>query len=163
MRHWYAVLTKPRQEQIALSQLRSQGYESYLPIVSERRRERGKYVQKRIPLFPRYLFVNLDTAVDNIAPIRSTVGCSGLVRLGLRLAYLPSGVLERIQVRCREGESRCRLGWTPGQRLDVLKGPFAGLDAVFAASSSQERVVVLLNVLGASRPVELSEDYLRAV
>ncbi|MDT0496362.1 transcription termination/antitermination NusG family protein [Algiphilus sp. W345] len=164
MRRWYVVMTKPRQEQIALAQLTRQGYESYLPIVSERRREQGKYVNKRVPLFPRYLFVNLDTAVDNTAPIRSTVGCCGLVRFGLRLAYLPSGVLEWIQARCREGESRRRqASWMPGRRLDVLDGPFAGLDAVFAAASSHDRVIVLLKLLGASRPVELPQEHLRAV
>ncbi len=163
MRRWYVVMTKPRQEQVALVQLTRQGYEGYLPTVSERVRERGKYVHKPVPLFPRYLFVNLDTDVDNIAPIRSTVGCCGPVRFGLRLAYLPSGVLEWIQARCRQAEPRRQPSWQAGQPLRVLEGPFAGLEAVFTTPRSQERVLVLLNVLGASRLVELPEACLQAV
>lgn len=41
MRHWHALLTKPRQECIATVQLERQGYEGYLPMVRERCRERG--------------------------------------------------------------------------------------------------------------------------
>ena len=40
------------------------------------------------PVFPRYLFVRLDFGVTNLAPIRSTLGVSDLVRFGEQRALL---------------------------------------------------------------------------
>lgn len=47
--------------------------------------------------------------------------------------------------------------WAPGQHLCVTEGPFADLNAIFSTRSGTERVIVLLEWLGAQRPVELPE------
>ena len=75
---WYLIYTKPRQERYARENLERQGYEVYLPLIRDRRRRKGRYVETVDALFPRYLFIHLDQDTDNWSPIRSTFGVSGL-------------------------------------------------------------------------------------
>jgi transcriptional antiterminator RfaH len=157
MRSWHLVHTRPRRERLALVQLERQGYEAWLPMVSECGVGRAADGGGLAPLFPRYLFVNVDVATDNTAPIRSTVGCCGLVRFGVTLATLPAQAVDAIKRRCDEsGCVRLDDDWQPGSRLKVIQGPFSGFEAVFQARSSAERVSVLLHWLGVIRPVQMS-------
>lgn len=159
MRRWYAVQSKPRQERVALANLLRQDYTAYLPQCTQRKRSRGRYQSLTAPLFPGYVFVALDLGQDNVAPIRSTIGCTGIVRFGTRMPALPVGFIERLrELEQREGAIRiAEPEWAPGQRLCVTDGPFAGLNAIFRTRSGTERVIVLLKWLGAERPVELPE------
>ena len=71
MKHWYAIHTKPRQEDLAAEHLRGQEFEIYLPMIKQARRFRQKWRDTIEPLFPRYLFIRLDLGRDNVSPIRS--------------------------------------------------------------------------------------------
>lgn len=162
MKAWYAVLAKPRQEHIAADHLQRQAFEVFLPLARERKRLRGRYDWVVQALFPRYLFIHLDLGTDNAAPVRSSIGCCGLVRFGLKTPALPEGVVENLRSRC-DAFGRLRLDvpaaavWQPGQPLRVTEGPFAGLEAVFKARNGAERVTILLNWLGGPRLVQVSE------
>ncbi len=160
--HWYAVHTKPRQEELALVQLGRQGYQGYLPRVRERRRIRRRWQQVVAPLFPRYLFVRLREGVDDFGPIRSTLGVSDLVRFGGRPRPVPEGLVEELQAR-EDPQLRLHVlerRWEPGQRLRVVEGPLAGLEAVFQAETAEERVIVLLKLLGRETAVAVPRDAL---
>ena len=82
--YWYLIYTKPRQEQRALLNLEQQGYECYLPLHAAEKLQRGKLSVVEEPLFPRYLFIQLDTSQTGKSwgPIRSTKGVSHLVAFG---------------------------------------------------------------------------------
>ncbi|MEE8263278.1 MAG: transcription termination/antitermination NusG family protein, partial [Gammaproteobacteria bacterium] len=41
MKGWYLIYSKPRQERLALENLRRQNYEAYLPLMQHRRRRKG--------------------------------------------------------------------------------------------------------------------------
>ena len=57
---WYAVHTKPKQENRALENLQNQGFECFLPLLEVEKIRRGK-VQKVVePMFSRYLFIQLN-------------------------------------------------------------------------------------------------------
>ena len=77
---WYLLYAKPRQEKIAVENLQRQNYAVYFPQVSMWRTRRGVRQKVVEPLFPRYLFIHLDSHTDNWAPIRSTLGVMSLVR-----------------------------------------------------------------------------------
>ena len=85
--NWFAVVTKPRQEQIALKNLQRQGYECFLPMAENPYQRRSKKQQRIIePLFPRYLFLKAIAQHQNLAPVRSTKGVISMVRFGTELA-----------------------------------------------------------------------------
>jgi len=158
MLNWYAVLTKPRRESEALAQLKRQGFEAWLPMVRERKRQREPALALS-PLFPRYLFTRVDLTLQDVSPIRSTVGCCGLVRFGAYPAPVPEAVIERLQaLEDDAGYIHLDLVETelhPGDPLRVTEGPLEGLRVLFQARTSQQRVVVLLEWMGTQRPLTL--------
>mgnify|MGYP000091062149 CR=1 FL=1 len=91
---WYLVYSKPQQETVALRNLEQQDYHAYLPCLTEKKRVRGVYKSVTGPMFPRYLFIELDSQFDNWSPIRSTRGVSGLVRFGQQAARVPTDLFK---------------------------------------------------------------------
>lgn len=163
---WFLLYAKPRQEAVAQTHLDRQGYQTYLPLISERRFIRGRWRRIVEPMFSRYLFIRLDASRDNWAPIRSTVGVSGLVRFGTSPARVPISLVRELQSRAEsDGVFRPRdHQWVKGERVQIVDGPLAGYEAAYEARTGAERVKVLMDVVGHYTVVELSEHQLaRAV
>jgi transcriptional antiterminator RfaH len=164
MKRWYLVHTKPRKENVAEENLKRQGWEVYLPRLLRKRRRRGVWTDVVEPLFPRYLFIRLELGVDNIGPIRSTTGVSGLVRFSEEPAVVPSDIIDAL-MRTSDPTSRLhRIDgpmFKPGDTVVIDQGPMADLRAVFVAATSQERVIVLLELLGRRNRVAVKLDMLR--
>ena len=95
--NWFAVVTKPRQEQIALENLQRQDFECFLPLAENPYQRRSKKHRQIIePLFPRYLFLNAIAGQQNLAPVRSTRGVTTMVRFGTELAVVPDSIINAI-------------------------------------------------------------------
>lgn len=162
---WYLVHTKPRQEYRALENLERQGYECFLPLYLSEKVIKGRLRVIEEPLFPRYLFIHLATGMDakSWGPIRSTVGVNGLVRFGDRAAKVESRVVNLI----RSYESQMKLDperlFTKGDMLQVVDGPFAGMEVVFQMSDGENRAIVLIELLGKMSRLQLSPSELKKI
>ncbi len=164
-RTWYLIYTKPRQEQVAQENLLRQGYEIYLPLIRQRKRRSGKYQVIVKPMFPRYLFIRLNTETDNWGPIRSTRGVSGLVRFGMQPAQIPNRLMNSL--RDRDDDSGIQDLQVPeyasGNKVRIIEGPMAGCEGIFMAKTGQERVVILLEIAGQTARLNLEAVDLEAV
>ncbi len=149
-RAWYLVYCKPRQESVARENLIRQGYETYLPVMRDVRRRKGRRVTLIAPMFPRYLFIHLNRQTDNWAPIRSTLGVVSIVRFGRMAARVPDELVKLL--RSREDQQGLQIlpveEYKPGSRVRITQGGFAGYEGIFQAATGRDRVTVLLNVLG---------------
>lgn len=141
---------KPRQETVARENLARQGYETYLPVMREVRRRQGKRVTLNAPMFPRYLFIHLNSQTDNWAPIRSTLGVVSIVRFGRAAARVPDVLITAL--KSREDANGIQVlpveEYRPGTRVRITQGSFAGYEGIFQAATGRDRVAVLLDVLG---------------
>ena len=159
---WYLVYAKPRQEKTAVENLLRQNYEVYFPQISLWRTRRANRRLVIEPLFPRYLFIRLDSQTDNWAPIRSTLGVTSLVRFGTEPARVPDELVEFLQSRQNaEGlhewaEPKLAIG----DHVRVAEGPLAGYEGVLIAKSGRERVTLLLHMLGSQVRAQLGTSQL---
>ncbi len=163
---WFAVQSKPRQESTAKEQLKRQGYSAYLPMITVRKRRRAAWTTSVEPLFPRYLFVHADINQQSLAPIRSTVGVSGLVRFGNLLRPVPDAVVHYLQqAEAAQGAVPGEESWAfrAGEKVAVLEGPFAGLTAVFEGAEPEARAMILIELLGRQNTVEVPINSLNAL
>lgn len=158
MPQWYAVHTKARQEHVALENLHRQAFESFLPLIRQSRHRRGRWREVTEPLFPGYLFTRLDMQAENIAPIRSTRGVSGLVRFGGNHVPVPDSVVESlIAIQDSTDGIICTATlFRHGDRVTIASGPLAGLEGVFLGASGEERVCLLLDFLGKQQRIHIS-------
>ena len=149
-RQWYLVHTKPRSEYLARENLERQGFETYLPEIREARNRRGKLVTAVVPMFPRYLFIHLSEQVDNWSTIRSTMGVSGLVYFGQRVARAPDDLIFTLKGQEDEGGVQVLSTdrYEPGARIRVVVGGMIGYEGIFMARSNRDRASILLDILG---------------
>lgn len=153
---WYAVHTHPRKEAVALENLQRQGFESYLPMLRIQKIRRSKAVMLDEPMFPRYLFVRLDSSTQgrSWSPIRSTLGVRQLVQFGGRPARVAPELIEWL--RCREQAFDPLHLFAPGDIVSVNEGPFKGLEALYQGVDGEHRAIILLEIL--SKPVRMTVD-----
>ena len=127
---WYVVATKTREEETARVNLERQGYIVFLPKLSLKKRRKGHWRVVTESLFPGYLFVALKLGEDDPAPIRSTVGCIGLVRFAHAYTPVPGELIESLQAAALEADD-VKAPFEPGDKVHFVSGPFAGIEAVF--------------------------------
>ena len=155
--HWYAVATKARDEAIAKANLERQDYQVFLPTISLKKRRRGRWTPVTEPLFPGYLFVSLVLGADDPAPIRSTVGCIGLVRFGQTHTPVPSSLIAALQ-GASEDVLDTPLPFNQGDKVRLIDGPFKGIEAVFDMPRGGDRAQVLLELLGKTQRLTVGQD-----
>ncbi len=162
MSAWYAVMSKPRQEVLAEANLMNQGYRVYLPRLATQCRRAGRWVDIVEPLFPRYLFVSPKDDCHSLAPVRSTLGVSALVKFGGVPATIPDDAVASLRAQHDPDTGACasKSVFAPAAPVKFHSGPFAGLDGVFAAETADARVFVLLDFLGKINKVKVSRDWL---
>ena len=161
-RPWYVVHTKLRQEQTACENLARQGYAAYLPRIKVLKRIRGRQQARLEPLFPRYIFFQPRSSAHSIAPVRSTLGVMNIVRFGQEPAVMRSEVLRGIrdfEARQNEASDDDISPFQPGEKVRVADGPLTGLEGLIS-DVSQQRVVVLMHLLGHDTRVSLSRHQL---
>lgn len=145
---WYVAYTKPCREQMAVEQLERQGYRVYLPLVKILKIPSRKETFE--PMFPRYAFFAPGAAGQSVAPARSTVGVSSVVRFGDRPAVMPEATLGDIrafEAAQHRASFETLAGLTPGCEVQVVNGPLAGLEGL-VSEVGEERIMVLLRLLG---------------
>lgn len=154
--HWYVIHTKPRQEKRALSNLEEQGYECYLPFLKTEKVGVGLLREVEEPLFPRYLFIKLDTSLSakSWGPIRSTKGVSSLVSFGNQPTKVNPILIDTLRSEEATRMSQTERMFEDGEHLTITKGPFAGLEAIYRMKDSDHRVMVLIEFL--NKPIEFS-------
>ncbi len=107
--------------------------------------------------FPGYLFVSMDLDRDRWRPIEGTVGVLRIIKGADRPLPVPAGLVEMLlSATGPDGVLSLADPVTkPGQEVRITRGPFADQLAVVERSSGEDRVRVLLSVLGQRAPVEI--------
>ncbi len=157
--NWYAVFTKPRQEQLAAAHLQRQHFECFLPMAINPYQRRTRHKHLRVePLFPRYLFLNAIAGQQSLGPVRSTRGVCALVRFGIKLMTVPEEIIRSIKARVQPESGLIRLDplpLNPGDRVRVFDGPFAGIEGILEAKTGAQRALILMDLLGGQTTVEV--------
>src|SRR3954468_18818076 len=96
-KRWYVVQTRPRAEVKAATHLQRQGFEIYFPRYLKSRRHARRVETVAAPLFPRYMFVAMDMAVQRWRAVQSTFGVARLVCLGENPAEVPNSVINDLK------------------------------------------------------------------
>jgi transcriptional antiterminator RfaH len=154
MKNWYLLKTKPRQENVAIKNLENQEYCVYCPTV--------KINNKHVVLFPGYIFIHLDKKTDNWSPIRSTKGVVNFIRFGVIFAQVPDNVIEFIKANeLITAEKFMNLNiFKPGDKVQITDGVFKNCVAIFKSFKADDRVILLMNILGQQQEINLKPESL---
>ncbi len=157
MEAWYAVHTKPRVERQVATRLREwAGLQAFLPRLAVPRRRRQKLVTALEVLFPSYVFVRMALEPASWYAVKWTPGVKGIIGAGDLPVPVPDEAIQVLMERCVAPEViSWRPVWPAGVQVRFIHGPLAGLMGILERPATrQERVRVLLNLLGGVTPVE---------
>ena len=158
MNRWYVAQTHRRDEEKAAWHLRRQEFSVYLPRYLTRRRHARRVDWVKAPLFPRYLFIEMDSEHTQWRCINSTFGVSRLVCNGDRPAPVPEGIVEDIMARS-DNRGLVRLDrmrpFSQGQKVQIMFGALTERVGMFECLTDEDRVVLLLDMLGRQVRIKL--------
>ncbi|HXH82890.1 MAG TPA: transcription termination/antitermination NusG family protein [Candidatus Tectomicrobia bacterium] len=147
---WYVLHAKPHREVVAERHLRRKGIEVFypqldLPAYAGRRRA--------IPLFPSYLFVQLDLMGQG-HEVMWTPGVRCLVGAGGHPTPLDADVVAFLKRNAgADGRLPARSNLQVGDEVEIVRGPFAGLVGIIQnPPDARGRIRVLMRLLN-RRPV----------
>ncbi|MGL5410873.1 MAG: transcription/translation regulatory transformer protein RfaH [Shewanella sp.] len=149
MKKWYLAYCKPKEESRARAHLNAQGIESYYPMVQVEKLRRGKRVAIQEPMFPNYLFINVD--LEEVAPItiKSTRGISKIIHFGSGWSAINSTLIYQLMSKDDSDETRIRYAKLPnvGDKVLIEQGPLAGFEAIYMEPDGEKRAILLINLL----------------
>jgi transcriptional antiterminator RfaH len=160
---WYVVHTKPRQESRAHVNLERQGYTCFCPTFTKKKLSKSGLESVQEPLFPRYLFIELDTSSQgrSWAPIRSTLGVSKLVTFGTEPASVNPALIEFLKQQQLSPGQKVLSPYTAGDRVVIATGAFQGVEAIYQMDDGESRAMVLIELLQKLTRLELPISELR--
>lgn len=161
---WFLAQLKPNCASIADKNLQRQGFQTFLPLEKETRHRSGKFVTTVRPLFPGYIFVTLDVARGDWRTVNSTHGITRLVSFGKAPTAVPLDLVSQLMLRCdAKGSLLPPTLLNPGDQVTLTTGPFASFVAEVEKIASDQRVWVLMEIMGSQTRVAVGADQLRAV
>ena len=137
--------------------LENQGYKVFCPI--------AKINNRLVVLFPGYLFVQLNEKTQNWSPINSTKGVSHFVKFGLNFAKVPTSVIEFIKTNQHITAEKLKdlNKFKPGDKVQISDGAFKNYMAIFKSYKSDERIILLMNLLGNEQSLSFKKELVIAL
>ena len=162
---WYVAQTHPRAEAKAAWHLRRQGFTIYLPRILKQRRHARRIDRVAAPLFPSYLFVSIDMTTQRWLAVDSTIGVTRLVRDYERPAPVAQQIIDTLKRR-EDGNGFVQLEhrprFAPGDKVRVIGGALCDCCGLYEGMTGQERVAILLELLGRKVRVALDDHIIEA-
>lgn len=160
---WYLVHTKARQEDAAITNLQRQNFRCYMPMLYVEKVRRGKPVVLAEPMFPCYVFVQLDATGNSQSwsPIRSTLGVRELVKFGGHPAKVDTDLITGLHEREQLQQANPKALFAAGDKVVITNGPFAGIEAIYQTTDAERRSMILLSMLNKPVPMRIEPGKLR--
>ena len=166
---WYLVQCKPNAAQITVRNLENQRFGTFLPL-QEITKRKGRIFERQIrPLFPGYLFVQIDPNLGPWRQVNSTRGVNRLVRLGAQPSVVPNEIVEALMARCdtqsilRQTSETQSSQFHAGNQAQVTRGPFSGFIATIGDTEPSNRINILIEIMGQITKVAINADALQPI
>ena len=156
-RQWYAVFTVPRNEKSVERQLSLREIECFLPTYETVRvwknRQRVKVI---LPLFPTYLFVNVDRR--DRARVLQSPGVLQIVGTSREPLPLPDSEIEFLRSDFCKNKAEPYREFAIGQRVRVCRGLMQGVEGVLVRKNNSLRFVITLSLINQHAAIEVCAE-----
>lgn len=161
---WFLAQFKPNCHKIAERNLHRQNFQTFLPLHEETRRRSGRFITTMRPLFHGYLFVSFDTSKGGWQAINNTYGITKLVSFANKPQSVPNDLVLKLMQRCdAEGKLLPPQKFQTGDTVTLSGGPFSDFVATVEKVDADQRVWVLLDLMGRATRVAVQPDMLQVV
>ena len=154
---WLVLRTRSHHENVVARSLQQREIISYLPRHRVVSRSKERTTTLEVPLFPGYVFVR--PRLDQLEKVRCVRGSCGFVVRGSKPATMPQTVLDAVKILAGSGiDLAVNSTLIPGQRVEVIAGPFRGVQGELIRVRSHDRLVINASLVSSSVSVEVDSD-----
>jgi transcription termination/antitermination protein NusG len=162
--HWYALYTRSRFEKKLLTELSERQLDVFLPMreVISHWKDRKKKIW--MPLFPGYIFINYIDTSDNRHRILNVPGAVRFIGAERHADPIPE---EQILSIRRFLEFNLVVDPYPyiqvGTRVEVVKGPFAGIRGLLIEKRGRFRFVLQVDLIRQAVSIEIEASDVKPI
>jgi len=161
---WFAAMTQPQREGVAVENLRRQGFYTFSPLERVVRRHARKTIATTAPVFRGYVFVRLDPMQARWRSINGTRGVRSLVTNGDGPLAIKPGIVETLLASTdADGILEFVDPLQPGMTVRLRAGPFAEQLGVIERLDGRNRLVLLMSLMGGQVRTGVSRDMILKV
>ena len=162
MNYWYLILFKPNSYRFAECNLHRQGFETFLPMQKVTRRKASRFLSDFKPLFPRYMFVGINSDLAVWRSLNSMMGVSRLVSFEGKPKPLPLQFISGLMLRCDAlGVLLPSKSLNEGDSVEMLKGRYVNFIATVDTIDPEQRIWVPMDFMGQKTRTQLTADQLQ--
>jgi transcription antitermination factor NusG len=154
---WYALNVRHQHERQTEGVLRSQGWETLVPVYRSRRQWSDRVKEIELPLFSGYVFCRFP--ISDRIHVEDTPGVAQIVKFNGLAAALDEREVDEIRTMM---SAKVRLSPWPylkaGDRVRVERGPLRGLEGTLLRDGGEARLVVSVELLQRSIAAEVDPE-----
>ena len=153
---WYAAYTCANHEKRVAQQLEQRRIRSFLPTYQSVRRWKDRRKVLQLPLFPSYVFVQMNP--KNRLDLLRLPGVMGLVCFRGRPAPVESIEIENLQRGLKNNSAvHSHPYLKAGRKVRIRSGSMAGVEGVLVRKRDCTRIVLSISLLQRSVSVDIDE------
>ena len=161
-KEWFILQHKPNAHHQATKNLTRQGFEVFLPLNDTTSRKLSRFINTSKPLFPGYMFIRFNRAESNWHKINNTYGVSRLITFNSILKSIPTIFVDHLMKRYDLlGKLIPIQKLKKGDQVTVLTGPFANFAATVEKYEDDQRIWVLMDLMGRKSKIQATTDSLQ--
>jgi transcriptional antiterminator RfaH len=161
-KEWFILQYKSNSHHLAEKNLTLQGFETFLPLHETTSRRLSRFISTSKPLFPGYMFIKFDRAESKWRKINSTYGVSRLITFNSNLKSIPTIFVDHLTKRYDlSGKLLPIRKLKKGDQVTVLKGPFANFIATVEKYEADQRIWILMDLMGRKTKIITQSDDLK--
>lgn len=158
--NWYVVYTYPKKERKVYTDLIRQKVTTYLPLHKVIHRWSDRLKELTVPLFPNYIFVQIrDSERVNVLRV---AGVARFVAFDSRPTVVSDEEIDMIR-RLENTPVEVEPHLINGDRVQIMQGPFAGLEGVLFKKQGKERFGLRLDGLRQALSLDICVNFLKKV
>jgi transcriptional antiterminator RfaH len=155
--NWYLLQFKPNSQKIAERNLNQQSFKTFLPTQEVTKRKNSRFIKSECPLFPGYMFVAFDEPSSPWYKINRTYGVSRIVNFSGKPASVPAELMSELFLLCDAGGKILpKKKFNVGEQVKIMSGPFSNYIASIEKLSSDQRVWILMQLLGQKSKLQIN-------
>ena len=155
---WIVVRVKPNQDKVATINLERQGFEFFQPTFKTMSRVQNKFKEIIKPVFPGYIFIAINLEEKNWYKINNTRGISRIIVFGNEIPLIHCQLIEELKHRFSLNNTPKAVDpFEVGMNAEITNGPFAQLIGQIEEIDADQRIWILLDILGTQTRVSINK------
>ncbi|MDX1957432.1 MAG: UpxY family transcription antiterminator [Leptospiraceae bacterium] len=162
-RNWYAVYTKPKSEKKLNQSLQTKKIQTFLPLLSQKKKwsDRIKIVEE--PIFKSYLFVKINFKEESLEVLKDK-NAMQFVFFNGKPSTISENDISLIEIFLNEYPEKIKIEelnkLQKGNEVEIQSGPFKGKKAIVEKVKNAYQVILNIPLLNRVIRLEVAKEVL---